>query len=467
MRTKDEVRKEVWKAMEREGVSRFPGAEGRIPNFAGAKLAAEKLADHRLWKRARVIKANPDSPQTHARRIALEEGKTVIMAVPRLRDPHPFRVLDPKKLSKAAVKEAATIKGALKHGRVVALDDLPEIDFVLCGSVAVNLSGARVGKGGGYHDLEYGILADAGKIDGHTTVATTVHPIQILRQHLMVTAHDLPGRPDRDAARGDRSRAPVRAPARHPLGPPAAAADPRDPGAGTDGVCLSRRHVTRRIVAGTDYGNRDPEWLRIDWRQHLHQVELPGAAVNYVEIGEGEPIVFVHGISGCWQNWLENLPHFGRARRAIALDLPGFGASPMPSWEIDMPAYGRLLHDFCEKLGVEGATAGRQLDGRLHRGRGGDAAPGRFERLVLVSAAGIINTWNPEERAVATAWAWKIFGPPLRPAAAAASSPARAPASSSSGPSSATRTGCARTCCWSRSTAGCSGPTASATPCRR
>ncbi len=126
VRTKDEVRREVWTAMEREGVSRFPGADGRIPNFAGAKLAAEKLAGHRLWKRARVIKANPDSPQTHARRIALEEGKTVIMAVPRLRDPHPFRVLDPKKLSKAEVREAATIKGALKHGRVVALDDLPE-----------------------------------------------------------------------------------------------------------------------------------------------------------------------------------------------------------------------------------------------------------------------------------------------------------------------------------------------------
>src|SRR5215213_9238260 len=141
MRSKDQVRRAVWRAMDREGVSRFPGAEGRIPNFAGAKLAAEKLATHRLWKRAQVIKANPDSPQTHARRAALEQGKTVIMAVPRLRDPHPFRVLDPADLSKAALKEAATIKGALKHGRVVALEELPEIDFVLCGSVAVNLSG--------------------------------------------------------------------------------------------------------------------------------------------------------------------------------------------------------------------------------------------------------------------------------------------------------------------------------------
>src|ERR1700743_1666218 len=132
MRSKDEVRAEVWKAMEDQGVSRFPGAEGRIPNFAGAKLAAEKLASHRLWKRARVVKANPASTQTHARRLALEEGKTVIMAVPRLRAPHPFRVLDPKEMSKKAVQEAATIKGALKHGQIVALDDRREMNLLSC-----------------------------------------------------------------------------------------------------------------------------------------------------------------------------------------------------------------------------------------------------------------------------------------------------------------------------------------------
>src|SRR5829696_10051784 len=125
MRTKDQVRRDVWKRMEREGVSRFPGAQGRIPNFAGAKLAAEKLAVHRSWKRARVIKVNPDSPQTHARRAALEEGKTLIMAVPRLRDAHPFRLLDPRKLSAKQVREAATIKGAMRHWRVVAEEDLP------------------------------------------------------------------------------------------------------------------------------------------------------------------------------------------------------------------------------------------------------------------------------------------------------------------------------------------------------
>ena len=78
------------------------------------------------------------------------------------------------------------------HGEVAGPEEIPDIDFVLCGSVAVNLSGARIGKGGGFSDLEYGILIDAGRIDDHTTVATTVHAIQILRENLQVTAHDLP-----------------------------------------------------------------------------------------------------------------------------------------------------------------------------------------------------------------------------------------------------------------------------------
>jgi pimeloyl-ACP methyl ester carboxylesterase len=144
------------------------------------------------------------------------------------------------------------------------------------------------------------------------------------------------------------------------------------------------------VFPASDYGNPDPEWLEIDWRDHLHRIALPGAEVNYAEIGEGEPILFVHGLAGCWRNWLENLPHFGRTHRAIAIDLPGFGDSPMPSWPIDMAAYGRLIHDFCEKLGIDRVTAlvGNSL--------GGFAAteavverPSRFEQLVLVSAAGI------------------------------------------------------------------------------
>jgi 5-formyltetrahydrofolate cyclo-ligase len=192
MRPKEDVRREVWRAMERDGVSRFPGAEGRIPNFAGAKAAAERLARHPAWITAQTLKANPDSPQTHARRLALAQGKVLVMAVPRLREQHPFRLLDPSMLDEDELREAATIKGALKHGRVIDLDQVPELDLVLTGSVAVNLKGARLGKGGGFSDLEYALLSEAGRIDRRTVIATTVHPLQILRENLLMTGHDIP-----------------------------------------------------------------------------------------------------------------------------------------------------------------------------------------------------------------------------------------------------------------------------------
>lgn len=162
-----------------------------------------------------------------------------------------------------------------------------------------------------------------------------------------------------------------------------------------------------------DYGNPNPEWLDVDWSGRLRRVELPGAEVTYAEIGEGEPIVFIHGISGSWQNWLENLPYFaGRGRRAIALDLPGFGASPMPSWPIEMPAYGRLLHDFCEKLGIAGgATVVGNSMGGLVAAEAVLSGPERFDGLVLVSAAGLINTWMPHQRGRATSRSWDTFGP--------------------------------------------------------
>jgi pimeloyl-ACP methyl ester carboxylesterase len=144
------------------------------------------------------------------------------------------------------------------------------------------------------------------------------------------------------------------------------------------------------------YGDPDPEWLRIDWAEHRRQVEVVGSRVNYVEMGEGPPLVLVHGLSGAWQNWLEQIPHFSDSHRVIALDLPGFGASPMPPWEISIPAYGRFLRDFCERLGIDRcALVGNSMGGFITT-EVAIAEPERVEKLVLVSAAGI--TWARARR---------------------------------------------------------------------
>jgi pimeloyl-ACP methyl ester carboxylesterase len=150
------------------------------------------------------------------------------------------------------------------------------------------------------------------------------------------------------------------------------------------------------------YGNPDPEWLGIDWRDHLRSIDVPPSAepggkparVSYAELGpteeeRGMPIVFVHGLGGCWQNWLENIPHFARHHRVLALDLPGFGHSPMPPWEISIAGYGRLLHDFCEELGVSDAAVVGNSMGGFVAAESVIQEPERFTNLVLISAAGI------------------------------------------------------------------------------
>jgi 5-formyltetrahydrofolate cyclo-ligase len=186
---KQAVRERVWALLERERVARFPGAEGRIPNFAGAPAAAARLASHPAWRAARVLKANPDAPQLPVRARALADGKLLYMAVPRLTDERPFLLIDPEHLD-VPPRRAASIGGAARAGRRVAVEELCPVDLVVCGSVAVNRQGARVGKGGGFSDLEFALLAEAGLIGPDTVVATTVHPLQLLAEALPETDHD-------------------------------------------------------------------------------------------------------------------------------------------------------------------------------------------------------------------------------------------------------------------------------------
>jgi 5-formyltetrahydrofolate cyclo-ligase len=189
--TKQQIRERVWGMLESENVSRFPGAKGRIPNFKGAEQCAERVAELQVWKRAKVIKANPDSPQRAIRHLALKQGKTIYMAVPRLREEKCFVELDPKRLGKN-IYAASSIKGAFEFGRQVSVKQMKAIDLIVCGSVAVRRDGARVGKGGGYSDLEYAIALELGIINSRTPIITTVHPLQIVQEKFALEPHDIP-----------------------------------------------------------------------------------------------------------------------------------------------------------------------------------------------------------------------------------------------------------------------------------
>jgi 5-formyltetrahydrofolate cyclo-ligase len=188
---KQALRERVWDELEESGEARFPfPPRGRIPNFAGAEQAAERLAETDAWERATVIKSNPDSPQRPVRRRALEAGKLVYMAVPRLRDEECFLRLDPEEIDD--IDHATTIGGSSELGVQVGPERMEPIELVVSGSVAMTEDGERVGKGEGYSDLEFAILREFGLVDDDTTTVTTVHEIQVVDEAVPTTPQDVP-----------------------------------------------------------------------------------------------------------------------------------------------------------------------------------------------------------------------------------------------------------------------------------
>ncbi len=131
------------------------------------------------------------------------------------------------------------------------------------------------------------------------------------------------------------------------------------------------------------------EWMDVDWQEHLRWVRVEERWMNLVDIGSGPPLIFIHGLSGCWQNWLEQIPHFAREHRVIAVDLPGFGQSEMPVEEISISGYADTIDALMSELQIDGASiVGNSMGGFI----GAELAinhPGRVERLVLESAAGL------------------------------------------------------------------------------
>ncbi|MFC4591444.1 5-formyltetrahydrofolate cyclo-ligase [Sphaerisporangium corydalis] len=185
---KEAVRDKVWRRLLGEGVVP-PDSYGKIPGFYGAEATAERVAELDFWQRASTVKANPDWAQLPVRVRALEDGKRLYMAVPKMAGLQPFYLLDPATIA-VSVEEAATKKGAARFARRVGVEDMRPIDLVVCGCVAVNRSGARIGKGAGYSDLEVALLIEAGLVTGETVIVAPVHALQVLDEDIPETGHD-------------------------------------------------------------------------------------------------------------------------------------------------------------------------------------------------------------------------------------------------------------------------------------
>jgi hypothetical protein len=98
-------------------------------------VAAARLLDIEPWKSATAVKVNPDSPQRPLRAEALRRGITVFVPTPRLRGG--FKKLDPRHIPLDKIEEAASLSRGNRWSEEVALAEIPELDAIVCGSVAV------------------------------------------------------------------------------------------------------------------------------------------------------------------------------------------------------------------------------------------------------------------------------------------------------------------------------------------
>ncbi|MGX9873326.1 5-formyltetrahydrofolate cyclo-ligase [Streptomyces cellulosae] len=189
-RAKQAVRTQAWDALTTANAVHDASVHGRIPHFKGSDEAAARLAAHPVWQRASIVKAVPDKAQSPVRARALEEGKTVCMAVPKLASEKPFYLLDPAALT-VPPAEAAASRTAAAIAPTVEVDALRPLDLTILGSVAVNRDGARIGKGAGYSDIEFALLTEAGLVTSETVVVTTVHSLQVTEIPIPTTRHDV------------------------------------------------------------------------------------------------------------------------------------------------------------------------------------------------------------------------------------------------------------------------------------
>jgi 5-formyltetrahydrofolate cyclo-ligase len=163
----------IWQLMEEKGITRFPKpVVNRIPNFVGAEKAAQKLRELPEYEAAQIVFCAPDSPQRPVREMTLKDGKTLVMATPRLK--HGFLVIA-SETTAGKERFASTIKGAFKFGTETTTFQKP--DLIVTGSVAVDKDGNRLGKGRGHGDREVKMIKEK---FGKVPVVTTIHDVQLV-----------------------------------------------------------------------------------------------------------------------------------------------------------------------------------------------------------------------------------------------------------------------------------------------
>jgi 4,5:9,10-diseco-3-hydroxy-5,9,17-trioxoandrosta-1(10),2-diene-4-oate hydrolase len=134
-------------------------------------------------------------------------------------------------------------------------------------------------------------------------------------------------------------------------------------------------------------------------------VTLGRSRIFHYDVGEGEPVVLLHGYNHHAEAWVRNLgPLAAAGRRVIALDLPGFGRSGIPRMRYSLTGYAEFLREFMDALSIDSAhLVGSSMGGAIAFRFALDH-PERARTVTGVDAAGFFTT---------VPRAWSIAANPL------------------------------------------------------
>jgi 5-formyltetrahydrofolate cyclo-ligase len=191
MKTKDEIRKEIQEIKEKNPAYPKPLPARGTPKFVGLYEAAEKLKELPEWRDAKAIKVSLSLPLELVRKLALEDDKIAYTAM--LKEEKAYVELNPGFSKGQDVSPIwSAVKGAYIFGRGVDPGEMRKIDLCITSSVAVDVKGGKMGKGGGSADLTYAIGRDFGIISDKTAIVELTHPLQVVDYDIPMERNDVP-----------------------------------------------------------------------------------------------------------------------------------------------------------------------------------------------------------------------------------------------------------------------------------
>ncbi|KAJ8343399.1 hypothetical protein SKAU_G00307280 [Synaphobranchus kaupii] len=190
--SKWEIRQKVWDYIEAKNLANFPRpVHNRIPNFKGADHACAHVSNLEIFHRTNEVKVDPDKPLEGARLAVLQAGKTLLVPTPRLRTGLLNKIVPPQGASRQDLRMCSTSQGVKEYSVPIGLDAKITVDLVVVGSVAVSEKGYRIGKGEGYSDMEYAMMASVGAVED-PVVVSIVHDCQVMDiPENLIESHDL------------------------------------------------------------------------------------------------------------------------------------------------------------------------------------------------------------------------------------------------------------------------------------